>query len=670
MSQYLNKIGLIRYNNNTYQQINQPQYYSVRDPALVSSDPRINFFSYPWKSDSHWSYTNFGQGWFYTGKDEIAYTVDITSGELSCFNPATSTNIKDYFIYNIIPIQQFLLSGISATLQNRNLFADPRQLYFLSSFTNNKLYKVKYHNYYKAVSGHVIQEGSPAVSTFTYEVINDDDSTTPLVLDWSPLNLDINMHSELPPIVTGYWTDTNTPICGMLYVRPKFDQGSINDIYSNELQFNVKSPNITQTTDLDTLCSNYVEGLFTNIPGTDYITGICTTKMLFIDAQQQKDKQYVYMRGLFKGNIDYQQIQGNEIVAPSTVVKKVAVKNLQGTLRNIIDLPDEIKYGLDHYYAWGWLYGIDNIKYTNTWYKNEISGTLKSSNTNYDDREIVKDKYVGSLSTSIITNNGVDDVVNILTGVFYKDENASIITGYMEGIIEPFSIHMKGYLTGYYSMISNDTLKPLQLKGTLYNKSMVGDDLRQILDIKYANTLGRKGLTYPDPLHGQKLNFASKNYDPYNNPYMLQSWKIIEYKLSQDEIDYQREEIHNATDLNTYLVDNKYIQQKYKSRIHRTDEQLSGLLSGINPVGYYYYVYWDRDQEYGDFVIRCSYKRKPTDKSFLTFRTQFDAQKYIKHICGQSNLKLKQYVISEEMINGVNIVTTNYVLDSSDLEIK
>ena len=645
MSQYLNKIGLIKYNNDTYKQVDQTQYYSVREPQLVSSDPRINFFNYPWKSDAHWSYNNFGQGWYYGGKEDIAYTTEIIpSDKLSCYNPVTSAIIGSSFVYNVIPIEQFLLSSISGDLINRKLFADPLPMYYLKT-TNNQFIRIKFNNDYRAYGD--IQ----VASTYTYTT----EDGKNLVLDWVPSSVSQYQATEIiqdniSTIVSGYWV-SGAPISGILYSEPKIGQGSINDIYSNELHFEVKSPNLSSITNNDILCSNLVEGLFTNIPGTDYITGICTTKMYFLDDQ------YVYMRGLFKGNIEIKNgILQNEIAGTSTIIKKVKVNKIQGTLKNITDLPEEIKYGLDHYYAWGWLYGIDNIKYTNIWYKNEISGTLNSSSNNYDQISLINDRYSGPLSISITTNNGVEDVVNILTGMFYKEEEQNIITGYMEGTIEPYSIKMKGILTGYYTKINNNIIKPLQLAGTLYNKSVIGDDLRQILDIKYANTLGRKGLTYPDPLHGQRLNFATKNYDPFNKPYMLQTWKIIEYKTSNEQIDYQNEIPNDMTDLNTYIVDNKYIKQNYRSKIHKTNEQLQTLSGNA------YFVGWYIDQEFGDFVIKGSELSSDLSGNIISFNSQVDAQKYIKNMCEQSNLKLKNYTISGNV--------TSYVLNSSDLEIK
>ena len=45
--------------------------------------------------------------------------------------------------------------------------------------------------------------------------------------------------------------------------------------------FTISSPNILQET--TPYSSNIVSGTFTSIPGTDYITGICTTKMKFLD---------------------------------------------------------------------------------------------------------------------------------------------------------------------------------------------------------------------------------------------------------------------------------------------------------------------------------------------------------------------------------------------------
>lgn len=793
MSEYLNKIGLLKYNNTTYKQIDQIQYYSIRSPQLVSSDPRINFFNYPWKSDGHWSYNNFGQGWYYNGKDEIAYTVNIT--DINSFNPTHKTEmdkiVSKGFLYNVIPIQQFLLSSISANLLTSNLFENPRPLYYLKT-TNGQLLRLQYNNDYRAY------EDIEKSDKYTYVV---DDDNHPqlkgknLVLDWIPSDVSEyqaseDIHSDISTIVSGYWL-SGADISGILYSQPKLYQGNVKDIYSNELFFNVLSPNLSnldvteyyydrngnyigtknqiditlipiQSTYLyhppdhvslpdiecpvwksgeeeyvsyiidniewfynpnkqpgengyfigsnlnlipkqatlkfhpfgepedkdcliyqdeqnnqyicyqkNTLSFNEVSGLFYNLPGTDYITGICTVKMLFIDAQQQSEKQYVYMRGLFKGNIEVVNgILQNEIAPPSTIIKKIKVKQLQGTLKNITELPEEIKYGLKYYNAWGWLHGIDNIKYENIWYKNEISGTLNStSKINYSQIDIYNNRYIGTLSVPIITNNIEEDVTNVLTGIFFKEEKSNIITGYMEGTIEPYDIKMKGYLTGYYNTISNNVLKPLQLSGILFNKSAINQNLRSILDIKYANTLGRKGLTYLDPLHGKRLNFATKNYDPYNKPYMLQSWKIIEYKTSEKEKDYKNEiPNENTIDLNTYIVDNKYLKYNFKSKIYKTTSQLNELIGDNN-----FYVYWNREEQYGDFVIRCVSGIIPQNvNNTIHFTNIVNAQKYIKHICGQSNLKLKTYETSiiKDQRDNIKSYITSYVLDSSDLEIK
>ena len=699
MSEYLNKIGLVKYNNTTYKPVGQTQYYQVRDPGLVSSDPRANFFNYPWKSDGHWSYNNYGQGWYYNGKDEIAYTVSIPDVELSCFNPAFTSDIDQIvpsgYVYNVIPMHSLLLSNISSNLiKNDRLidrrFYNPTPLYIFKPFNSDEVFEIKWNNDYRAYGniedpltytyillsgGQQIklelnwcpESGAPAAQTLytpwpgvasypekncplyrdendniylCYQSTSDDniqrfyyikDSTE--ASGWRYENLSDQDIAKLKPyisstnslqtsaLVSGYWTDMNItePISGIIQSYPFIEEGSINDLYSNQIQFQLKSPNIsgldvieyfykqvgndwvydgqmtfaankniiseqssvwineidsqhpclvwkrkdeiyvsqsfnnityyykqqkneeTNTISwiecgtkvqhllpvpstilfhpqdnpllqdkecpiwisnntfytsytINDLTLNLTEGTFNNIPGTDYITGICTTRMLFVDAQQQDKKQYVYMRGLFRGNIEVQNgILQNEVVPPSTIIKKVKIKNIQGTLKNASELPEEIKYGLNYYYAWGWLYGVDNITYKNVWYKNEISGTLKASIDDYENQTY---NYTGVLSVPVITNDGNEDITNIITGKFSKDEKESIITGYLEGTIQPFSIKMKGFASGYYSIPDNLTLKPIQLSSVLFNKSIIGDNLRQILDIKYANTLGRKGLTY------------------------------------------------------------------------------------------------------------------------------------------------------------------------------
>lgn len=774
MSEYLNKIGLLKYSNTTYKPIGQTQYYSVRDPQLVSSDPRIDYFSYPWKSDTHWSYNNFGSGWYYNGKDEIAYTLNKKNEELSCINPNTlSTIINSGFVYNVIPIHPLLLSRISGILTSSNLFNEIQQMFILST-TEDKIYKVEYDKDFRMVN--------TTDNVFTYTVIDVENGTSHSVdLSWklSPELVDGNIHINKPAPVSGYWT-VDKQISGVIFSYPYLGQGDIKDIYSNELQFKLESPNvksedvrlhfydpslpatedntngfykgfnpdnftpiqstmmyhpidhpgdqereclvwekegkiyvswdennlthyynpsIEDVTDpnfylgynlnltpvqstwfqpwspLDNpnlpkkeclvwkdendvtivsyricdLSTNITNGIFTNIPGTDYITGICTTKMYFVDDQ------YVYMRGLVKGNLDIQHgVLQNEIINPSTVIRKLKVTNLQGTLKNITELPDKLKYGLDHYYAWGWLYGIDNITYTNIWYKNEISGVLKPN----------KDlSYNGVLCTTISTNNGTEDISNIISGVFTKNNQVNIISGFMEGVIEPFNINMRGMLSGYYTEINN-VLKPLQLSGVLYNKSEIDKNLRQILDIKYYNTLGRKGLSQPYSLYGQNLNYASKNYNPFDKPYMLETWKIIEYKISDQQIEIDTTNKENSIDLNTYITNKKYLKKQKSKRI-QTNDEFDGSYG-------YYSLHWDKDMETGEFCIYSEHfdQLLINVSNRLLFKTQLDAQRYIKNLCNESNLKLKDYKLYNLEGNNQKKIITSYILDSSDLEIK
>lgn len=645
MSQYLNNISLIKYNNTTYQKVGQQQTYSIREPLLVSSDPRIDYFNYPWKTDNHWLYNNFGAGWNYNGKDEITYTLNKQNSELSCFNPFNHTFIESGFVYNTIPIHPKLLEDMGPL--SSDLFNNLEQKYILSA-TDGLIYKIKYDINYKASYPYQETIDGPVKTAHTYEVIGENGTTVPLVLDWSPENIDGNYHET--PYVTGYW-DNSKVICGILYSYPFLKQGSVDDIYSNEIHFNLESPNLECITVQTSISSNLTKGVFTNIPGTNYITGICMTKMHFIDDQ------YVYMRGLVQGNIEVQSgVIQNEVISPSTIIRKVNINNLHGTLKNISKLPEKVKYGLNHYYAWGWLYGIDNIQYSNIWYKNEISGVLKTDKEN---------NFTGILSTFVTTNNGTEDIYNIISGMFRKSEQSNIISGYMQGNIEPFNINMKGLVIGYYSYYNN-VLKPMQLSGVLYNKSVINKELRQILDIKYYNTLGRKGLAQLHSLYGENLNFASKNYDPFNKPYMLQSWKIIEYKLSdQQQLNVSKQ---NSVDLNTYLASKNYIQ-KYKSKIQKTDEELNALVSNGSDR---YYVLWESDQKTNNFVIKCisnsiNYDPQSSNdipSNCIKFNTSINAQTYIKHICAQSNLKIKQYKISDDGI------ITSYILDSSDLEIK
>lgn len=835
MGTYLNKIGLLKYNNSTYKPVGEPEYYSVRDPHLVSSDPNVNFFAYPWKSDQHWDYKNYGKGWYYNGKNQIAYTFNFKPS-LSSYYPTDQNFVEGGFVYNVVPIHQVLLSGedlrnrLTQATATKNLMEYPQRLYVFED-TSGHLYKVKWNNDYRAEYEQGNNEQNQETDFHsTYDVLIDGEEY-PIILSGNLPHLDIDFSSSgwmrdfethtgldfynefqrtidqnsvikgeyyydgayecfykkdpqdgkfyesgyvgtrdqvgnvtqlqksirfapsaqaerdglawisdggekyasytvstndglstyyyhlsgtvwiyagtesqltvtLIPLYTytiwspdqqpwyqkkscPIWTDgTNeyvsyslkTYLTGCYFVSggakiygtmsgfPYLSQGSVNDIYSNELRFEVKSPNISGLENQDDLQDNIVEGLFHNIPGTDCITGICTTKMYFLD-----DK-YVYMRGMVKGKIDIQNGITNDIIDPSTVIKKLRVTDLQGTLKNVSNLPDEIKYGLDHYYAWGWLYGVDNITYKNVWYKNEISGQLSSITGSrfVDLNNITNDTYIGVLSTSITTNDGTDDIVNILTGNFTKEPKSNIITGYMEGIIQPYSIHMKGYLTGFYNIVYNK-VKPLQLSGTLFNKSQIGSELRQILDIKYANTLGRKQLTYPHSLNGQKLNWSTKNYDPYNKPYMLQSWKIIEYKVSDREIDYQNYIApQNAVDLNTYIADKSTLKEYYKSKILKSKEELIEKSTWSSEWIDTYYVWWDK-MENGDFAIRCGKEFIPIDSETtwdgLLFNGLNDAQMYVKHICSVSNLKLKEYDTSVPYI-------TSYILDSSDQEIK
>lgn len=647
MGIYLNKIGLLKYNNTTYKPVGDPQYYTVKDPGLVSSDPNFDFFSYPWKTNSNWSYNNYGQGWFYNGKQQISYTLPtpITSSDISSRDPdlESQTILKDSFVYNVMTIPEMLLTGITTDIQNSTQFDFPEQMFMFQSFSDHKLYKVKYNNDFRAYDSEV--------SSYTYVIVTDS-GQKPLIIDYPPPSV-VDDNKKETPYVSGYWTNDDTPICGFLKPCLNKHQGDINDIYSNELVFKIKSPNLNNVINTSSLPNNQVRGLFNSIPGTDLITGICTTKMLFIDNGDESKNQYVYMRGLFKGNIDITGGVTNEIKGPSTVIRKVKVKNLQGTLKNISDLPQQLKFNLNHYYAWGWLYGVDNISYTNIWYKNEISGLLTSDMTNQS-QNLNELLYTGKLTTTITTTDGENEINNILSGTFTKEDDKNIITGFLEGVIKPFNIEMKGYVSGYYNII-NRRLKPLQLSGVLFNKSIIGDDLRQILDIKYANTLGRKELSYSNSLYGQNLSWATKNYDPYKKPYMLQTWKIVEYKTSNEEIDYTNyHNTDNSVDLNTYIAGKKLLQKT----IHNTKE--SNLQYLINNNGTYY-VYWDRDDNTQEFAIKCS---RTSNENSIRFSSEYDAQIYIKHLCKASNLKIKEYIVNDDK------TLTSYILESSDLEIK
>lgn len=660
---YLNKIGLLKYNNTTYKPIEQPQYYKVRNPQLVSTSPDVDYLNFLFKFSQGWEYNNFGKGWTYTGKDDIAYEVQVPIYQVRSYNPKTlSSKQNDAFVYNKVYIHPYILSSISGDIVNSTSFQFPSTLYVFEQYQKyvleNAVKWVNTESLASAVYSNLYIAPSTFILTGAGNLIG-------------ALNYDTKSSNE----AFGYIVE-NQQITGVLSGAPFIDEGGLDDIFQNVLYFDVKSPNINKVSERQ-LESNAVEGIFKNIPGTNYVSGICTTNMYF--TQNQK----VLMRGIFYGTLDLQNGVINEIasgindiipneyneqlMSSSVVIRKIRIKDLKGVLKNVSHIPESLKYNIDSYYAWGWLYGIGNIKYTHVWYKNEISGLLQAEAKNiFNDTYSANSRYRGNLSTTIITNDGTQDIKNILTGTFVREKDKNIISGYLEGDIKPYDIHMKGYLTGYYSQVGFKYLKPLQLSGILYNTSTIDNNLRTILDIKEYNTLGRKGLSYPHSLQGQNLDYASKNYDYFNKPYMLQSWKIIEYKVSlKNDVDFNNSTIsRNSIDLNTYIVDNKYTQQYRRSKIRMTNQDIQNL--NINPIENKYYVYWQKleDSQYKDNFAIIYTNKQPSVENYLQFE-QKDAQKYIKHLCSINNLKLKDCLD----LSTQEYRLLKFVIDSSDLEI-
>lgn len=644
MQNYLNKIGLLKYNNSTFKPIDQPQYYKVRNPQLVSSNPDIDYFNFLFKFNEGWKYINYGSGWTYDGKNEIAYQLEIPVNDIKSRTPLTQDVQNDAFVYNEIHIHPYILSSVSANIINSNSFEYPSSLHIFQRYT---------------------EESLEHAAEYSYAIYNSDYTAPSTFILTGDINGALDYQSDPSSDPHGYIVQS-TDISGVLCGAPFIKEGTVNDLFSNVLFFDVKSPNVQKIDDIE-LTENEVQGIFHNIGGTNYVSGICTTNMYFSEGN------YVNMRGLFYGVLDLQNGVINEIAGPSTVVRKIRIKSLKGTLKNSSTLPQDLKFNIDSYYAWGWLYGVDNIIYEHTWYKNEISGLLQAEDKSlYNSVNTLKTAYRGILSTTIITNDGTQDIKNVLTGIFTRDKDQTIITGYLNGVIKPFDIQMKGYLTGYYNQAGFKYLKPIQLEGILYNKSTIDNNLRTILDIKYANTLGRKGLAYPYSLYGQNLNWTSKNFDYQNKPYMLQSWKIIEYKTSKEEIDYVNAiPAAQSLDLNTYIVDRNYLQQYRRSKVRMTDEELDliNLDQTQIPVCY---VYWEKidDQNYsqykGNFAIvyeKNNSDQISTDTHKMSFNSEAEAEKYIKHLCSINNLKIKDCLNYSDQ----NII--KFVLDSSDVEL-
>lgn len=169
-----------------------------------------------------------------------------------------------------------------------------------------------------------------------------------------------------------------------------------------------------------------------------------------------------------------------------------------------------------------------------------------------------------------------------------------IVNGTLDKTIQyvDANVYYPGYTTGYVVMVK-------ELSGVLSNFDANVLKVNHVLNLNKTNMLGRKSLSFEQPLFGKNLNLTSNNLDK-NQLYANESWYIIEYinNVLDDNMTHAQTKTHNIQ-----LATPTYI--KSLQSIPEIENNTSGTFNQSEE--YYVYYYNDENDENNQIITISSF---------------------------------------------------------------
>lgn len=152
-----------------------------------------------------------------------------------------------------------------------------------------------------------------------------------------------------------------------------------------------------------------------------------------------------------------------------------------------------------------------------------------------------------------IVNHNYADCSGYISGYVVGNINEKTWQGSVNGILTNYAFNQNipiyGEISGnlaedahpveenyyYYDSPSGYIISIQTITGNFINSEPLLTSQDHVLDIKSANTLGRKVLTKPHSILGKNLNKTTKNVDEYEQ-YGLEKWQLVEYVSTNDVI--------------------------------------------------------------------------------------------------------------------------------------
>lgn len=174
-----------------------------------------------------------------------------------------------------------------------------------------------------------------------------------------------------------------------------------------------------------------------------------------------------------------------------------------------------------------------------------------------------------------------------------------MVQGIVNGILDKTiqyvdaNVYYPGYTAGYVVMVK-------ELSGILSNFDANVLKVNHTLNLNKINMLGRKSLSFDNPLFGKNLNLTSNNLDK-NQLYANESWYIIEYinNVLDDNMTHVQSKTHNIQ-----LATPTYIKS-----LQSIPEIENNTLETFNLSSEYYVYYNDKDNKItiSSFIVSEDY---------------------------------------------------------------
>ena len=198
------------------------------------------------------------------------------------------------------------------------------------------------------------------------------------------------------------------------------------------------------------------------------------------------------------------------------------------------------------------------------------------------------------------------------------------------------NVYYPGYTTGYVVMVN-------ELSGVLSNFDANVLKVNHVLNLNKTNMLGRKSLSFEQPLFGKNLNLTSNNLDK-NQLYANESWYIIEYinNVLDDNMTYDQLKTHNIQ-----LATPTYIKS-----LQSIPEIENNTLETFNQSEEYYVYYNDNIITISSFTVATDYI--PSDNVLMGPIFDFDlCHTLISGYAEVNNCKIKKENDNTYSISGV-----------------